>query len=292
MTLLTWLSLIACSLIIAGAGISAYGTKRWNRTMIKQTEGLEIARIGTYGTPPCPTRYDSRELEGLPAPVQRYFRVVLVEGQPIIDAATINMAGRFNMAPSGEQWRPFMSRQRVVTRRPGFLWDAQIAMLPGLKVRVVDSYIAGQGLLHAAIFGLFTMAKISGSGEIARGEFMRFFAEAAWYPTALLPGQGVRWDAVDDHSANATMVDGALALTLLFRFNDAGLIDSFRAEARGGATVGEKMVMLPWEGRYANYQTHGGMSVPMQGEVAWMLPEGRQPYFVGTVTAVAYEFAP
>ena len=292
MTLLIWLSLIACSLIIAGAGISAYGTKRWNRAMLKLTEGLETATIGTAGKPPRPTRYDSRELEGLPAPVQRYFRAVLVDGQPIIDAATIDMAGTFNMAPDGEQWRPFISRQRVVTRRPGFLWDAQIAMLLGLKVRVVDSYIAGQGLLHAAIFGLFTMAKISGGGDIARAEFMRVFAEAAWYPTTLLPGQGVHWEAVDDASANATMVDGALALTLLFRFNDAGLIDSFRAEARGGATVGKEMVMLPWEGRFSNYQTHGGMKVPMQGEVAWIRPEGRKPYFVGTVTAAAYEFAP
>ncbi|MBC7685233.1 MAG: hypothetical protein H7176_08390 [Bdellovibrionales bacterium] len=287
-----WQSLIACALIIAAAGISAYGTKRWNRATLKLTEGLETARISTAGKPPRPTRFDSRELEGLRGPVQRYFRAVLVEGQPIIDAATIDMTGTFNMAPSGEQWRPFSSRQRVVTRRPGFLWDAQIAMLPGLKVRVVDSYIAGQGLLHAALFGVFTMAKIRGGGEIARGEFMRFFAEAAWYPTALLPGQGVQWEAVDDGSANATLVDGALALTLLFRFNDAGLIDSFRAEARGGATVGKEMVMLPWEGRFSNYQTHGGMKVPMQGEVAWMRPEGRKPYFVGTITAAAYEFAP
>lgn len=28
--------------------------------------------------------------------------------------------------------------------------------------------------------------------ELARGELMRFFAEAAWYPTALLPNQGLQ----------------------------------------------------------------------------------------------------
>ena len=121
-------------------------------------------------------------------------------------------------------------------------------------MRVVDSYIAGKGLLHAAILGLFTVADVSGGGEIARGEFMRFFAEAAWYPTALLPSQGVRWEAVDEHSANATIVDGSLTLTLLFRFNDAGLIGSVRAEARG-AMVGKEMVMLPWEGSWSNYPT-------------------------------------
>jgi hypothetical protein len=223
--------------------------------------------------------------------VQRYFRAVLKEGQPIIAAATVQLAGTFNMSATSEQWKPFTSRQRVSTRRPGFLWDAQISMLPGLTVRVVDSYIAGKGLLHAAILGLFTVADLSGRGEIARGEFMRFFAEAAWYPTALLPSQGVRWEALDDRSANATIADGPLTLTLLFRFNDASLIDSFRAEARGGV-VGKEMVMAPWEGSWSNYQTRDGMTVPFTGEVAWMRPEGRKPYFVGTVTSLTYEFAP
>ena len=93
--------------------------------------------------------------------------------------------------------------------------------------------------------GRFTVALQRGAGDIARGEFMRWFAEVL-YPTALLPSQGVRWEAVDDHSANATMVDSPLSLTLLFRFNDGGLIGSFRAEARGGM-VGDKMVMAPGE---------------------------------------------
>jgi hypothetical protein len=288
---LLWLGLVSCLLALAAVGLSAYGAKRWTGTTLTLTHALDAARIDARGDPPRPTRYDARELDGLPAPVQRYFRAVLKEGQPIIAAVTIELAGTFNMAATGEQWKPFTSRQRAVTRRPGFLWDAQVSMLPGLSVRVVDSYIAGKGLLHAAILGLFTVAEIRGAGEIARGEFMRYFAETAWYPTALLPSQGVRWEAVDDRSANATIVDGPLTLTLLFRFNDAGLIDSFRAEARGGM-VAKEMVMAPWEGAWSNYQTREGMTVPFTGEVAWMRPDGRRPYFVGTVTSLTYEFSP
>ncbi len=291
MTWLLWVGLVLCLLAVTAVGLSAYGATRWADSTLVLTRGLDAARVDATVDPPRPTRYDSREIEGLPAPVQRYFRAVLKDGQPIITVATIDIAGTFNMSPTGEQWKPFTSRQRVVTRRPGFLWDAKIAMLPGLTARVVDSYIAGKGLLHAAILGLFTVADISGGGEIARGEFMRYFAEMPWYPTALLPSQGVRWEAVDDRSANATIVDGPLTLTLLFRFNDAGLIDSFRAEARGGM-VGDEMVMAPWEGNWSNYQVCDGMIVPFTGEVAWMRPEGRRPYFVGTVTSLNYEFSP
>jgi hypothetical protein len=179
----------------------------------------------------------------------------------------------------------------VVTARPGFLWDAQIAMVPALSTRVVDSYIAGEGLLHAAVLGLIKVAEVRGGGEIARGEFMRFFAEAAWYPTALLPSQGVRWEAVDEHSANASMTDGPLTLTLLFRFDAADLIHSVYAEARGGM-VGNKLVMMPWECSLSDYQLRDGMTVPMTGEAAWLRPEGRKPYFRGTITSMSYEFAP
>lgn len=286
MILMIWIGLALCAIAAVVIGLGFYGAARWadsTRTLLIKLEDTRV--------PVAITRYHSRELEGLPATVQRYFRAVLKEGQPVILAATVKLAGTFNMSATGEQWKPFTSRQRVITHRPGFLWDAQVSMLPGLKARVVDSYIAGKGLLHAAILGLFSVADVSGGGEIARGEFMRFFAETAWYPTALLPSQGVRWNAVDDRSANATIVDGLLALTLLFRFNDAGLIDSFRAEARGGI-VGKEMIMAPWEGRFSNYQTRDGMTVPYTGEVAWMRPEGRKSYFRGNVTSLTYELAP
>lgn len=292
MTWLQWLGVCLVVLAFAAVGLTAFGEHRWAGEMTALQASLEAGRLdGKPGASPLPTRYDARELEGLPAPVQRYFRAVLKDGQPMITAVTIDIAGTFNMSPTGEQWKPFTSRQRVVARRPGFLWDAKIAMLPGVNVRVVDSYIVGKGLLHATIQGLFTMADIQGEGEIARGEFMRWFAEVAWYPTALLPSQGVRWEAVDDHSANATFTDGPLTLTLLFRFNDAGLIASFRAEARGGM-VGDKLIMAPWEGVWSNYQVRDGVQVPFTGEVAWMRPEGRRPYFIGTVTALAFEFSP
>ncbi|NOT67804.1 MAG: hypothetical protein HOP04_05675 [Methylophilaceae bacterium] len=284
------IGLVLCLLTITVVGLAVVGARRWINTTRLLGSRLEAARISRFVKTPSPVRYDLHELDGLPAPVQRYFRAVLKEGQPIIAAVNVELAGTFNMSATGEQWKPFNSKQRVVTRRPGFLWDAQIAMFPGVAVRVVDSYIAGTGLLRAAIMGLFTVADLHGDGEIARGEFMRFFAEAAWYPTALLPSQGVRWEAVDDHSANATIVDGSLSLTLLFRFNAAGLIEAFRAEARGGM-VGKAMVMAPWEGKWSNYQMHSGMLLPFTGEVAWMRPDGRKSYFIGNVTALSYEFS-
>ena len=298
MTLLLWIGLVVCVLAVAAVGLPALGSKRWAGRMADLARGLEAARHDGTVKPlhlNDTTHYDPHELEGLPAPVQRYFRAVLKDGQPIVSAVTIEMAGTINMSATAEQWKAFTSMQRVVTAsagaRSGFMWDAQIAMLPGSKVHVVDSYIAGRGLVQAAMLGLFTVADMSGGGEMARGEFMRFFAETPWYPTALLPSQGVQWVAVDGTSAKASINDGSVTLTLLFHFNDAGLIDSVRAESRGGM-VGKKMLMRPWECGLSNYQVRDGMTVPISGAAAWVLPDGPKTYFHGTAKTLTYEWAP
>ncbi len=122
---------------------------------------------------------------------------------------------------------------------------------------------------------------LRGGGDVAQGELMRFFAEAAWYPTALLPSQGVRREAVDDRYARATLVDAMLSVTLLFRFNDLGLIESARAEARG-RTVGRAIIMTPWEGRWWDYQERDGMRVTLGRRVG---RSDRQPAGRSSTTA-------
>jgi len=293
MTVLMWLGFALGAVVAIALGLHVVGTARWGELVRTHTSLLESGSVGAQSRLPAAARFHAQELEGLPAPVQRYFRAVLTDGQPIIAAVTIEMTGTINMSATAEQWKPFTSRQRVVTRKPGFLWDAKVNMFPGVSAHVEDSYIAGQGRLNAKLFGLFTVADSQGDGEIARGEFMRYFAESPWYPTALLPSQGVRWDAVDDSSAHATIVDGPITLTLLFRFNDAGLIASVRAEARGaGARQDGVMVMLPWDCGLSDYRPQDGMLIPMAGEAAWVRPEGHKVYFVGQVQKLRYEFLP
>ena len=231
----------------AVTGVIFYGEIRWRSGRRALRGRLEAAR-----RPLAIKGFDPRELEPLPPPVQRYFRAVLTAGQPMVAAANVEHTGTFNQSEGTAQWKPFTSTQRVITQRPGFDWDARIAIAPGISVFVHDAYVAGEGILHAAVLGLFSVANLRGTGDLAKGELMRFFAEAAWYPTALLPSQGVAWSAVDDRSARATLKDGDLAITLLFRFNAEGLIDSVRAEARG-RMMGGKVVSAPWEGRFWNY---------------------------------------
>jgi hypothetical protein len=277
---------LALILLLAATGfaVAAYGNYHWKQGTRNLRNGLNAARI-----PVTPQFVDFRELDGLPAPVQRYFRIALTDGMPMVAGVDLQHSGSMNMSATSTQWKPFTSDQQVVTRQPGFDWNARINMIPGVAVLVHDAYVAGEGSLRAALLGLVTVADMRGTADLAKGELMRFFAEAAWYPTALLPSQGVNWEAVDAHSARATLVDGALAVTLHFSFNETGEIETVLADARG-RTVGGRIVPTPWRGRFWNYQDRGGMRVPINGEVAWLLPDGAQPYWRGEVTAIVHGF--
>ncbi|HEY6043462.1 MAG TPA: DUF6544 family protein [Nitrosospira sp.] len=173
---------------IGATGLMAallYGTYRWNIFTQELRARLDAARMSVR-----PQIVDFDELESLPAPVQRYFSTVLKEAQPMVAGVRVRHKGSFNTGEAVENWKPFTSDQNVVTQRPGFDWNANVMMIPGLPVRVHDAYVAGEGTLRASLLGLFSLADLRGSSDAAQGELMRFFAEAAWYPTALLPSQG------------------------------------------------------------------------------------------------------
>lgn len=274
---------LALAVIVAVA--RAYGGLRWRAYTRDIRARLEAARVPIH-----PQVVDFRELEGLPTPVRRFFRKVLKDGRPMVAGVSVRHSGTFNMGEKTERWKPFTSDQRVVAQRPGFDWDGRVTMMPGVPVRVHDAYVAGEGILHATLFGLLAMVDLRGTGGIAEDELMRFFAEAAWYPTALLPSQGVRWEAVDDDSARGTLTEGTIGLTMLFTFDEQGLIDSVRSDARG-RTVGGRVVPTPWQGRFWNYVERNGMRVPLDGEVAWLLPDGVKPYWRGRIKEIDYELA-
>ena len=128
MTWLPWLLLTVAVFVAGLLGLAAYGASRW----ADSTRAL-LGQLAANRLQAATSHYDSRELEGLPAPVQRYFRAVLKDGQRIVTAVTVEHAGTFNLSETGEQWKPFTSLQQVVTRRPGFLWNARVSMRSGSR---------------------------------------------------------------------------------------------------------------------------------------------------------------
>jgi hypothetical protein len=270
-------------ILLAGvAGALALSRRRWQQKTTALRATMQAARV-----PVSVKTYDRREIEALPSPVKRYFDAVLKDGQAMIAAVRFTQQGQFRQDEKTNRWQPFHATQFATMHPPGFDWDARIRMAPGVDVWVRDAYALGAGSLRAAVLGLVTVADVHDTAESARGELMRYLAEAAWYPTALLPSQGVRWEGIDDSSARATLTVGATTVTLDFGFGADGLIASAWAASRPRSASES----APWLCRISDYAQRAGMRVPLQGDVEWQLPNGPAPYFRGRVTDIDYEFA-
>lgn len=111
MTWFLWLGLALCSLAVVASDLWAYGSKRWAAYIRALTHRLEAARNDGKARAESPARFNSHELQDLPAPVQRYFKAVMKEGQPIVSALAIEMVGTFNMSTTTERWMPFTFRE-------------------------------------------------------------------------------------------------------------------------------------------------------------------------------------
>lgn len=283
---LTTIVLILVALAVCVAGAFVFGASRWQA----KTKDLR-ARLKAARTPITPVTYDAREIENLLPPVRRYFRAVLQDGQPIVVGMRLSQEGQFRQSDDEDGWRPFKATQVFTTRPPGFDWDARIRMAPGLTAFVHDAYAAGEGMLHAEALGLVTLADVRGTPATAEGELVRYLAEAAWYPTALLPNQGVRWEAMDDSAARATLTDGTTTVSLEFRFDSEGLITSLKAASRYHGEVDGVPEFAPWHGRFWAYEVRDGMRIPLEGEVAWQLPGGLFPYCRVRIREIGYEYA-
>jgi hypothetical protein len=271
---------IALTLVVGILVAVWLGERRFTRGSV----ALERRLASPARTAVCDLR---AETAGLPAPVARYFRRVLRDGAPLPVRVRVRQTGSFRMGEAEDSWRPFTATQVFAIGPPGFVWDARVRLFPGLGVRVRDSYVAGSGGMRAALAGLLPVMDAAATPELASGALQRYLAEAMWFPTALLPSQGVRWTPIDQRRALATLADGSTEVSLEFRIAADGELESVYAPARfresGGAYVA-----TPWEGRVLRTEEREGLRIPVEVEVLWQIDGRPFPYFRGGIDEISY----
>jgi len=222
-------------------------------------------------------QYHEAQLMGLPAPVQRYFRHVLPHGQPYLRGLRLRHGGQFK-TDFKKDWVPIKGEQYITADPPGFIWQGTTRQFVAR-----DEYVAGHGGLTVRLLGAVPIVRGHGP-HFDQGELLRWLAEAAWLPTALLPSPHIAWTAVDDQSARLTLTHAGQTVDCLVRFNERDEIA--RCEAPRYISDTE---MLPWEGHFSQYRRQQGMLVPFAGEASWVVDGQRQPYAQFFVTDLDYE---
>ena len=221
--------------------------------------------------------YHEAQLAGLPAPVQRYFRHVLPDGQPYLRGLRLRHGGQFK-TDLKKDWVSIRGEQYITADPPGFIWQGTTRQFVAR-----DEYVAGRGSLTVRLLGAVSIVRGHGP-HYNQGELLRWLAEAAWLPTALLPSPHLAWTAIDDHSARLILTLAGQPVACLVRFNERDEITACEALRYISDTE-----MLPWQGHFSQYRRQHGMLVPFAGEASWVVDGQRQPYAQFFVTELDYE---
>lgn len=284
MKLWTKLSFAVAGVTVAGCGLAlAGGATKWQTDTARKVENLKRAASAQKMS-----RLSPQDLEDLPAPVVRYFRFALGDNQSLIETAQIRHEGEFKLK---DKWIEFVSTQNFAARPPGFVWDAKMRINALAHVRVRDAYLAGHGSMTAKILSLFPVMDARDNDKLDAGALQRYLAEAVWLPTALLPDENLRWTAIDDNRASATLSDSGVTVSLEFEFDESGEIIGVFAPARFRETGGVNQA-FPWRGRFWNYQERNGMMIPLAAEVEWEMPDGHESYWKARIIETKYDFVP
>ena len=221
--------------------------------------------------------YHEAQLTGLPAPVQRYFRHVLPEGQPYLRGLRLRHTGQFK-TDLKKDWIAIEGEQYITADPPGFIWQGTTSQFVAR-----DEFVAGHGRLDVRLLGAVPIA--GGTGPAYdQGELLRWLVESSWLPTALLPNESIAWTAIDDHSARLTLTHQGHSVSCLLRFNERNEI----AEAEAPRQMNEA-TERPWQCRFNQYRRWHGVLIPTVGEAGWVIDGEYQPYARFSVRELDYD---
>src|SRR5690606_5263017 len=90
--------------VAAAAAVTLLAAGRWREAA--QADGLRT-KLEESARPKAGRRVDFSTFDDLPAPVARYLRVALADGQPLIRTARMRQSGRLRTATDSARWMSF-----------------------------------------------------------------------------------------------------------------------------------------------------------------------------------------
>lgn len=211
-------------------------------------------------------RYNRKQIQDLPEPVQKYFDYALTDGQPYVSYLRLKHGGRFKTAPD-KDWIDIQGQQYFIAEKPGFVWSGKTKMF-----RAEDAYVNGQGHLKIYLFSFLRIINQEGR-KTDQGELLRWLGESVWLPTNLLPSENKKWTAIDANTARLTFTGSEHEVYYDITFNDLGQIVEMETQRFKGEESKET-----WIGRVGEYVEVEGMRVPSRIEGIWRLDSGDYQY--------------
>ncbi len=242
-----------------------------------------VADIGRRHPSPA---LDPARLQGLPDPVQRYFRFTFPGQAPAYSVVRMSASGQFRR-PLTEGFNATTASQVIATGVPALMFSATTPMLPGVWARAYDFYANGEMEMKAKVLSTLTVVDEKQTPTLNRISLRRWLLESALYPASLLPGGPVTWEAIDADSARAVVNQAGMQASMVAHFAADGRMTHMRTETNGD-------LMTPYHGSgehvaRSNYRMVGHQMIPMDFTISRMAGGKLFPFWKGRIDAIEFE---
>jgi hypothetical protein len=273
------LGVLLVSAVVLVAVLLAWADARFQADGDAAEEAL-LASVSPLPTPVV----TPEDLAALPAPVRRWLDAAGVIGKPRARVVRLRQRGLMRTAPD-QTPMPTDAHQLFTVEPPGFVWRARVTMKRVVPIAGRDEYRDGRGHMRIAVASLVPVVDAAGA-EIDQGTLLRYLGEMVWFPSAALAPY-LRWEAVDDTSARATMTFAGVSATATFAFDAEGRF--LRLTAQRYMDGPDGAVLRDWVVTASHWGEMDGVRVPVQGAVTWRLPAGDFEYYRWQITAIEYD---
>ena len=201
-----------------------------------------------------------------------YDLAIRLGANPGLRKSTVRLRQTGQMKEIGAvKWMPFTETQTIATRTCDFDWRARFGPLG--MISVGDAFLNGAGQLTVKALGIIPITTAPNSPQLSRGELMRYLAELAWAPDAILLNGGLRWRVEGPDTLAVSAGVGETAAEVELNLDSEGRIAGAFAPDRG-RSVKPPYLLTPWRGRFFDYRRHQDTWLPFAGEVGWEI-EGK-----------------
>jgi hypothetical protein len=223
---------------------------------------------------------NARQLQERPAAVHDL--AVRLGVKPGDNRSTVKLTqtGRMKRNLDGDAWMDFSATQSISIRVCEFDWQAKAGPLGVISAR--DALKDDEGRFDITALGFIPIGRAEHSSALMRGELMRYLAELAWAPHAILLNTALRWRVDGPDTLVVSAVAGETASEVVLSLDSDGrIVGAFAPDRPRSATA--PFLPTPWRGSFSDYRHHDGIWIPFAGEVAWEIDGKEEVYWQGRI---------